>query len=346
MAAMAVVLYHAVSMYALPKYGGVDVWRGWGRLGIHGVDFFFVLSGFIIYTAHRSDIGKPDKLKRYSLKRLIRIYPVYWIFLTAFLILTAIGFGTADVADRPIDLLSAYSLIRLSPEKPPLWVSWTLFHEVIFYAMFAGLIYSRKLGRILFTAWFLLIIWMHSAQGPDRPTFLTVFCDGFNLEFFFGIAVALLVGKLTRAASAALMAFGTGLLVLVGLLDHTTGIGEEARMYTVAYGLSFAVLLAGAVGLEINGFWRSKGIMQLVGASTFSLYLGHSMVLSILYRFTAKVLPPGSSTSWLTPVVVGITAAMVAGSLYWIVENPTLKFLTRCAFPERAKSDPQAAVIP
>jgi exopolysaccharide production protein ExoZ len=328
-AAMAVVFYHASSMYALPKYGGVDVWGGWGRLGLHGVDFFFVLSGFIIYTAHKNDIGRPENLKRYTLKRLIRIYPVYWIFLTGFLLLAAAGLGTADVAASPIDLLSSYSLIRLSPEKPPLWVAWTLFHEVIFYAMFAVLIYSRRLGVALLAAWLFLILAMHSAQGPDRPTFLTVFYDGFNLEFFFGIAVALLVGKLTRKMSAALMVAGLALLVVVGVVDHATGIGEGMRMYTVAYGLSCAVLLAGAVGLEMTGFWRSRGVMQMVGAATFSLYLAHSMVLSILYRFGAKAFPPGSP---LAPVIVGGIAVVVGASLYWIVEKPVLKFFNKRVF--------------
>ena len=49
-----------------------------------GVDFFFVLSGFIIYRVHRGDIGSPHRLSRYAWRRFVRIYPTYWIILAGF----------------------------------------------------------------------------------------------------------------------------------------------------------------------------------------------------------------------------------------------------------------------
>jgi len=48
-----------------------------------GVDFFFVLSGFIIFYVHQSDIGQVKKFKQFIIKRLLRIYLIYWIVLFA-----------------------------------------------------------------------------------------------------------------------------------------------------------------------------------------------------------------------------------------------------------------------
>jgi len=48
------------------------------QFGHAGVDFFFVLSGFIIFFVHGKDIGKPSRLPHYVWRRFIRIYPVYW----------------------------------------------------------------------------------------------------------------------------------------------------------------------------------------------------------------------------------------------------------------------------
>jgi exopolysaccharide production protein ExoZ len=49
------------------------------QAGWSGVDYFFVLSGFIMVYVHRSAIGKKDQLKSFLVQRAVRIYPIYWI---------------------------------------------------------------------------------------------------------------------------------------------------------------------------------------------------------------------------------------------------------------------------
>src|SRR5216683_3883717 len=46
--------------------------------GFAGVDFFFVLSGFILLYVHYGQIGRPEKLRSYFIRRFSRIYPSYW----------------------------------------------------------------------------------------------------------------------------------------------------------------------------------------------------------------------------------------------------------------------------
>ncbi len=68
-------LYHATRGLSLPQYlGYIPFGNGFG-FGHAGVDFFFVLSGFIIMHAHATDIGKPERLSRYLWRRVTRIYP-------------------------------------------------------------------------------------------------------------------------------------------------------------------------------------------------------------------------------------------------------------------------------
>ena len=52
-----------------------------------GVDFFFVLSGFIIYYINVRFVGKPSAFKQYISKRLLRVYPIYWLYTLMFLII-------------------------------------------------------------------------------------------------------------------------------------------------------------------------------------------------------------------------------------------------------------------
>ncbi len=75
LAALLVVYHHANREVA--GVFGDSWWRSLFDLGDAGVQFFFVLSGFIIYHVHRHDIGRPERTRRYLLKRIIRIYPIY-----------------------------------------------------------------------------------------------------------------------------------------------------------------------------------------------------------------------------------------------------------------------------
>ena len=70
-AAFFVVLFHLFSNYHI--YFGFS--KNYFAFGNHGVDVFFVLSGFVItYTAH------PEKGSLYFMKRrAARIIPLYWL---------------------------------------------------------------------------------------------------------------------------------------------------------------------------------------------------------------------------------------------------------------------------
>ena len=109
--------------------------------GWAGVDFFFVLSGFIIFYIHQSDIGKPREFKSFILKRIIRIYPLYWIILAVkvFASLT-IGYKGNGYNINPLELFKAIILFpqdRAILEEKFLGVSWTLSYEMFFYIVFS-----------------------------------------------------------------------------------------------------------------------------------------------------------------------------------------------------------------
>jgi len=343
LAAIAVVFYHASSMYSLPKYGGRVVWAAWGEAGKHGVDFFFVLSGFIILSAHQADIGQIARLRRYAARRFVRIYPVYWFYLSVFLALAAVGLSNAPIAHSPANLVTAYSLIRLTSDNPPLWVAWTLFHEMVFYGLFATLIASRRYGIAAMAAWLMLIVIMHASPGPDYPTFFSVIYDGLNVEFFLGILVAMTFRSLNEGSAWALVGVGSVGLVAAAAGQHYYAPNVVTGLYTLTYGLAFAAILAGVVALEMLGKLRSNRMLSWFGSATFSIYLAHSMVISIVYRYAALIFKPGSQASEFLPMIVAIVAVCVCTPLFWVIEKPIIDFFRKRLEP-RKTADAQPAI--
>src|SRR4051794_15071476 len=104
MAAILVVLYHTShGIFRLDKYFGHKPFGHVFDFGFAGVDFFFVLSGFIMMHVHGRDIGQPRAFASYLWKRFSRIYPAYWIVFAAILpvyfLVPSFGLGHERDAD-------------------------------------------------------------------------------------------------------------------------------------------------------------------------------------------------------------------------------------------------------
>ncbi|PKR89657.1 hypothetical protein CXZ10_09865 [Pleomorphomonas diazotrophica] len=82
--ATAVLFSHMTVLMAVEKYGGLDFFDGWLKAGAFGLDYFFVLSGFIIYAAQGKHLGRLSALKPYLLKRFSRVFPIYWVYTAGF----------------------------------------------------------------------------------------------------------------------------------------------------------------------------------------------------------------------------------------------------------------------
>ena len=71
------------------------------NFGEAGVDLFFVISGFIMVYASQSLYGRADAPKTFFTRRLIRIVPIYWLVMTAYLAAALILPGLAKSFTKP-----------------------------------------------------------------------------------------------------------------------------------------------------------------------------------------------------------------------------------------------------
>lgn len=318
LAALAVVLFHASSVFSAPKYWNVKPFGVAFDWGYAGVFYFFALSGFIIAEVHARDVGVPARLRRYAGRRLVRIYPVYWIVLAGIVLLGLAGMGTRVA---PAMLASSIALVGADNHATALAVAWTLYHEIAFYAVFAAWIASVRLGQAVTLAWLALIVASLFLALP-LPAYLGA---SVNLVFGFGVA-AWWASRRPLPAWVAL----AGALVFAAIAVETVTLRIAPEAWReLAAGASAAVVIAGLVARERQRAFAVPRPLLALGAASYSIYLTHFPLLSLLAKLAVAGGLVGRVPAGVAFVVV-VALAVVGGFLFHrLVERPLLARLAR-----------------
>jgi peptidoglycan/LPS O-acetylase OafA/YrhL len=325
-AALLVVFFHtSQSIFALPKYWDNKPFGNIFDFGDSGVMFFFVLSGFIILHAHYSDIGRPSRLIDYILKRVRRIYPLYWLLLIlvapVYYFMPQLGLGFES---QFYVVLSSIFLVHINTPYPVITVSWTLFHEILFYAVFALMLWQARIGFVVMATW--LALSLVGLLMPGRSWVVDFYLSALHMLFAFGMAAAWWVRRSRVPMPALLLATGIALFLLAGVERNEWDILSEGWR-AIVYGVGATMAVLGLVELERGGRLRTPGWLRLLGDASYSIYLVHFFALSLLAKIVwrlgvAHVLP--QTASFLALVLMATACGVV---LHFAVEKPVLRFL-------------------
>jgi exopolysaccharide production protein ExoZ len=321
-AATSVAAFHLSISMGTERYGGEAVFRDFTRDGASGVDFFFILSGFIILFAHVGDIGKPHRWGEYVYRRFVRLYPIYWLYTAGFCFLLLLGFGTyATMPNELLSWITSLTLIRFNDGTPPIGPAWTLFHEVAFYSMFSLLILNKRLGIAALAAWAVLCAAFYHFPSPDERTPFNVYSAALNLYFLFGMGAYWLFRQP-----------GRGLIELIpGLIIATLAIAlpwpESVRPMILVTGL--ALLTAGAAKLERNGDIKVPYFLTYIGNASYTIYLAHLSLEGLLLKIAMKTSLYELAGAKVVYVLV-LAGTIALGCLaYALVEKPLLEGMRR-----------------
>src|SRR5882672_4349770 len=158
--------------------------------GGHGVDLFFVISGFIIfYAIHRATLTPAEFLRR----RVERIAPLYFVVTFAVIVLAMAlpaTFGTEGWY-TPRHILKSLAFIAFTDgEMPVVYLGWSLEYEMYFYLTVALLMaLTRDVWRnivMIFSA----LAMVGRIPGIDAALGnYAFFVDPMILEFVLGVIV-------------------------------------------------------------------------------------------------------------------------------------------------------------
>ena len=292
-AAMLVVLLHLGGAIASEKYFGISAFSVPFSFGGSGVSFFFVLSGFIILTVHRKDICRPRMLASYIRKRLIRVYPTYWIIFLSVFFLAILSSSLRNTVPHDVSIVLR-SLILIpqdntvvgGPVAPVLGVAWSLQYEIVFYLFFALLIINRWLSIIGGLVVLYLFISYAGVSSLSFPLSF-VFSD-YILLFAMGMATsAACTSRNVVANRPILYAYIGAIMFVLIALDTIVSMFMLKEWYTILYGMASSLILFGLVRAEDKGKVIGRcSWLQILGDSSYALYLIHHPLISILCKIS------------------------------------------------------------
>lgn len=339
LAAIAVVLFHLGGVMTV--FFDVNVYSSLFYFGDKGVEFFFVLSGFIIYIAHKDDLNNPEKCFGYLYKRLIRIYPTYIIiFLLLYVVvLTYPQLQNGEVISGDV-LLKALLLIPQDKAivggtgAPILPVAWTLQYEVMFYILFIIPILSKKASYIAIIVF--IIGYIYGDQISDFYYLSFVFSD-YTILFFMGIIVAYVYNEYNLFLSSwrfLLISFSMYMAILLNNYLFIIKFNE-----TITYGVLFSLCILVLINLEKRGVkvFNVK-IYQLLGKISFSLYLLHYPIMLFLCKVITTFKFNYEQWSLFIFIFIFIFSIIVSAFFSLFVEIPILNKMRYFYYKNKVKT--------
>jgi peptidoglycan/LPS O-acetylase OafA/YrhL len=366
-AALITVIYH------------VDVWIGNGggmliptaisrmpeRLYLM-VDFFFILSGFIMYHVYGNSFAKGVKKESYWTfikARFARVYPLHilTLCLMAGLLYLAhkigipflvgleaensiFSFVTNLFLVHSMNLHSWFSFVHASWSISTEWWMYVIFpFLVVPFERMNGVVRWSVLGACfaiyLTIMYYFVTIVKINPQLPFPP--VTAKDGSINVAFqfgfircFAGFLIGMVVyrayrnglGRSFLAKDVLMITFTLILFLLMHLL-------APDALTVVVFPL---MILGAAYGSNgINNFLQSRPLQKL-GDWSFSIYLMHQPLILVFFILSMKILPPTDPTAkpspvagWVICAIIIILTIVVSALVYRFWEKPARTWLKR-----------------
>lgn len=116
-----------------------------------GVDLFFVMSGFLITSILLGTVGQPDYYKNFYVRRLLRIFPLYYAVLLGLMVIAPLI--SAGMAEQT----------RMIRENAPYFLTYTINWRIAYLGDFreisAGYMWSLAVEEQFYLVWPLVVAW-------------------------------------------------------------------------------------------------------------------------------------------------------------------------------------------
>jgi exopolysaccharide production protein ExoZ len=283
------------------------------RMGSFGVDFFFVLSGFIIFYSYK---GKKKSLKSYFFNRILRIYLPYLPLAIVFL-LGYHFFPNLSHANNSHSIIATITLIPIGVSA--LGQAWSLMHEMIFYTIFSISIIRFRIFIYFIIIWLIFttiyLIMDIKTLNYEVDYFLYTFFSFYNFEFILGIICVLLCKNIPNLKHTLVFVVIFFLLFLFSYF-YMYNIYLNKTFFSI---FCFWILFYAYQQKDL--YINPKNIFMKIGFSSYSIYLVHIPVIIILNRIIPHI-------NVYLSFLVGFLSSIIIGIVYsYYFENKFLNYI-------------------
>jgi len=350
-AALLVVWYHIFEGYAFA--GGTIITTV--NHGYLAVDFFFLLSGFVVSYAYDDRLGKTLTMKNFFKRRLIRLHPMVVmgaiIGLITYCIQGCVQWnGTqVSVGNILISLLLGMLLIPVVPgaaqdvrgngEMFPLnGPGWSLFFEYIGNILFA--LFIRRFSNKVLIAWTIFtgiglgifsifdvagygsigVGWTLDAVNFSGGLFRMIF------PFSMGILLARNFRPLRIKGAFWICSFILAVLFHVPFIEATATFHYNGLFEFICIAVVFpVVLLIGASGVATSKI--TTKVSKFLGDISFPLYMVHYPLMYLFYAWLIDRKLYTLGETWQVALLVMAGSVLLAYLCLKLYDEPLRKWL-------------------
>ena len=293
-----------------------------------GINYFFALSGFMLYYIYHNKFSQPNELKDYLINRFIRIYPLYWL-LTLVAILMMIVFPSLGKITYHSVIASFLLIPDPSELVPVLDVAWSLVHTIYFYLLFSiFFFFKRDISKIFLLIFAFISLAFVTGITWSEHFLINFMFNEYNLIFLAGIwsAYFILNYRMNIKWSVFCVAFG-----LIGFpLTWLNYVYKVIPLnFDIGTGLSSILIILGLASIDMQKSIKIPKLLNYLGNASFSIYLSHNLVLNTFSSLFNSLNVYEVLGGALTSIIFMVLATSVGCFIHSFIEQPIISILKR-----------------